>query len=366
MRKANLLLTITIVVLMHCSLTSNATIWRVNNNPNYTQGCNHCFSSLQAANDTSIVMAGDTIHLEASNTTYAGPGTADETLITKHLVILGPGYFLSQNSNLQKNTVSATIAKIRFDTGSENSILKGVRIFRVGGSDDLTIAAGNILIEGCYVEEDVDFDQASNIVNVTIKKCYLNGRITGTNASGNVSNLLISNTYIGGSIFFDNPNETYSGEISHCVIVAGGGGNAIDIRSDIQSFHNNIVTRNTGGIPVTLINQNDNGNNIHDNIFIDVLPNFATGSNNILLTSSYVFVQSGSQDSLLNVKSIIDCPECYTGFPTGTETMGMYGGADPYRLSGIPNIPSIYQLVSPLNILQGGTINVNISTRSND
>lgn len=366
--KKQILLTAFVVIttMLFNAMPTCATVWRVNNNPNYTQGCNHCFNDLQTANDTSIVQSGDTVHLEASNIPYTGPGAAGETAINKFLVIIGPGYFLSQNANLQKNPASATVERIKFEIGSDSSVLKGVRIFNVGGSDDLTIEVGNILVENCYINADIDFRQNNNVFNISIKKCFVNGRITGTNAFANVSNLIINNTYIGRSVFLNDASNTYSGEISHCVIVAGGGSiSPIDIRSDIQSFHNNIITRNAGGLPLTLINQNDNGSNIHDNIFIDVLPPFPTGSNNISLTSAYVFTPTGSQDSILNVNPIVTCPECYTAFP-GTETFGMFGGADPYKLSGIPNIPAIYQLQSPLSIIQGAPINVSISTRSND
>lgn len=353
-------------ILLNASIVK-ATVWRVNNNPNYTQGCNHCFNNLQLAINDSTVMAGDTIHLEASNSAYLGFGGFQNTiLVNKELVILGPGYFLSLNSGLQKNTLSATIERLEFLAGSENSVLKGVRIFETGGTMDLSIKTGNITVESCYIGGDFVLFNPIDAFNIFIRKCYIVGRVMKVNGATNISNLMITNSFIGGTILLDDPSNTYSGEISNCVIIAGGGGDAIDIRSDIQSFHNNIVGGGPGGTPVTLINQNNNGNNIHDNIFINVLPNFPTGPNNILLSAPYVFVPGGSTDSLLNVNPIGLCPECYTGFPSGTETLGIFGGADPYRLSGIPNIPSIYQLQSTLNVIQGAPVNVGFGTRSND
>lgn len=167
-----------------------ATVWRVNNNPNYTQGCSHCFSSLQAANDTSIVVPGDTIHLEASNMTYTGlGGLPGEVVINKHLVILEPGYFLNLNAGFQNNSESATVERIRFSFGADNSIIKGIRIYRVGGGSDITILTSNIEVENCYIDEDINFDITISINNIIIGKCYINYRIYVGNTSNNVSNL---------------------------------------------------------------------------------------------------------------------------------------------------------------------------------
>lgn len=353
MRTTNLFTTTAFAVLMLCGLTSKATIWRVNNNPNYTQGCNHCFSSLQAANDSSIVMAGDTIHLEASSIIYLGPGPSGETSITKRLVILGPGYFLNQNSGLQKTTVSSTMERLKFDIGSENSTTKGITI-----NTDLYIQTSGITIESCLITSEVIFSNTIDINNVTIKKCFLNiVKNNGTPIGHNISNLILTNSYISGRLILFSATYTYSGEVSHNVFNFTSA-NQLHIKSDIQ-FYNNIVS-------VTLFNQNNNGiNNVHDNIFIPSPPAWLVGGNNYSENLATVFPVTGSPDSILNVNPIGICPVCYTAFP-GNATFGMYGGADPYRLSGIPNIPAIYQLASPLNAPQGGTINVNISTRSND
>jgi hypothetical protein len=44
----------------------------------------------------------------------------------------------------------------------------------------------------------------------------------------------------------------------------------------------------------------------------------------------------------------------------------MFGGNDPYKVSGIPGIPTIYQLQAPANVPAGGNLPVTISTRSNN
>ena len=69
--------------------TTQAKIWRVNNNG----GINASYASAQAAQDAAITVAGDTRHLEASQANYGS------LRATKRLIIIGPGYFLRQNTN---------------------------------------------------------------------------------------------------------------------------------------------------------------------------------------------------------------------------------------------------------------------------
>jgi hypothetical protein len=357
MKKQIILSTVVaIAALLLNSLPSNATVWRVNNNPNYTQGCNHCFSSLQVANDTSIVMAGDTVHIEASSIDYVGSGT-NEIMLSKKLIILGPGYFLNQNLNLQKNAVSATIRKLNFMPGSDFSIVKGVSFYwgsNIYGVEIFNVS--NILIESCYFVKGIKFSNNNPISDITLKKCYITTVLNSTNASS-ISNLLITNCYFGDDVDLYQAGLSRSGQIAHCVI-SSSNNNYIDISSSID-FYNNIANINT-------FNPNNNGTaNIHDNIFIVSLPVWLNGGNNIAMANATVFPSTGSPDSILNVNPIGICPQCYTAFP-GNETFGMFGGVDPYRLGGIPNIPAIYQLQSPLNVIQGTPVNVNISTRSND
>ena len=96
---------LTFITLMAIGLLSAnhlyADTWRVNNNPLYTDGCDHCFSELQEAVNSTMVSPGDTIHVEASGINYDG---AD---ITKELTIIGTGYFLNENGQLQQNQQSS-------------------------------------------------------------------------------------------------------------------------------------------------------------------------------------------------------------------------------------------------------------------
>jgi len=71
--------TLLLIAAIAFCMTANAKIWRVNNTAIPAD-----FTTLQAAHDSSAVHAGDTLHLESSQTSY-GNLTA-----TKQLIIIGP------------------------------------------------------------------------------------------------------------------------------------------------------------------------------------------------------------------------------------------------------------------------------------
>lgn len=351
MKKAILLVSFVAIAAMLLNiLPCNATVWRVNNNPNYIQGCSHCFSSLQAANDTSIVMAGDTVHLEASVIPYSA------TTINKQITILGPGYFLNQNPGFQKNVYSASVLRIIFSTGSDNSLISGIYVGQSGNSSSIQINNANyIYIDRTQTRDDITFAAGSINAFIIVTKSFIGGRIITGGNNSSVYDINVSNSYIHENISLTSSSTSNYGTITQCVL-----NNFVNI-NDGFNFFNNIIVNSTN------FSQNNNTiANIYTNLFIPTVPAFLTGGTNVnepLLST--VFPSTGSQDSILNVNPIGICPQCYTGFP-GNYTLGMFGGASPYKLSGIPNIPSIYQLQSPLDTLQGVIINVNLSTRSND
>lgn len=346
----------TFIFLSNCA---HANIWRVNNKPTYTQGCNHCFSSLQEANDTSLVLPGDTIHLEGSNLAYSGSGFQNATLITKPMVIIGPGYLLDENPGFQKSNKAAMIKRIEFLPNSENSKLIGVRVYDPGGYDQLQIKTDNITIESCFINTEIAINPSVNSLNnIIISKCFVGDRIFRSAGSMDITNLIIKNTCILGTLQLGNSTFVTEGEVYNCIIRGLTNLAPIEIFSGISSFYNNIVSAS--------INENDNGSNIFSNIFIPSMPSWANSTNGIALPFSIVFPTIGTTEGKLNVNPPSICPDCYSGYPSGNQTIGIFGGLDPYRSGGIPKIPSIYELVTPTEIILGTPINVNVSTRSNE
>lgn len=342
-----------VIVLTLTTQFSNATIRRVNNQGFGAQDTD--LSTCIAAADNN-----DTIHVEASGVGYG------YITINKPLTIIGTGYFLNENPGLQKNNTPATINQIILGPLAAGTRIVGIRIARSGNNSDadIIVNASNIRIERCYVRDDIAFNNFGTTAilnNISIKQCYCNSIITGSSV-GPINNFQISNCYFAGTLNISASGTNYQnnaqGNVTHCVFNSG-----VNCWSANMDFKYNI---NKGG---TFLQNNNSITNVNFNLFVaTTMPtwlNITGNTNKIKWPVESVFPNTaGSTDFNLNVDTIAQCPQCYMT-ATNIET-GIFGGADPYRLSGIPNVPTIYMINAPSQSVQGGSINVNVSTRSND
>ena len=123
--------------LLLCSvLTQAQNILRVNNNV----GVNAPYTTLSAA----ITAAGvnDIIMVEGSTVVY------DNITVNKKVTIVGPGYFLVENLNLQGNPSSASLASLTLEAGSDGSSFFGMNITGGIGLAD-NVPANNLTISNC-------------------------------------------------------------------------------------------------------------------------------------------------------------------------------------------------------------------------
>jgi hypothetical protein len=277
------------------------------------------------------------------------------------LVVIGPGYFLDPtntttpaNTGLQASTTDARIAFFQIGSGANGSKFLGVTL---NGSFYLN-GVSNITFERDFINSGFYFASGTNDA-VTIRKCFFN--------TGNVINngtTVITNFICENSIF-------YNGYYINLTALSGSG---------------NIVRNNSiiGGNPFTLSNTYI-ANNIFDigsqstftnctiknNLFriAQTLPGTATG-NQLSVNMANVFVggTTGSLDARSALKA--GSPAIAAGLTVGSVTTpdcGAFGATDPYKLSGIPNIPSIYTLTVPVSIPSGSTtMSISLSTRNNN
>jgi hypothetical protein len=296
-----------LIIMTAMIMNVSAKKWRVNNVP----GINANFSTLVAAYNGSS--AGDTIYLEGTGIPYVPPDT-----IKKKLIIIGPGYFLSDNDSTQANKAPASIYIITFGRGSDGSVITGINITYIIYISDCS----NITVQRNYIAQNVYFyNYRNNITNILIKQNFINGSIyqnSGTKAITNLfilnnyiqtvhlenvsttpiimNNVIYSNYYMYNAEYFNNIN-TYSG-----YVLAGGSNN---------NFYNNIFA--AGG---TDANGNKYGINM-SNVFVGT-PN--------------------SQDGQYRLKT--GSPAKAAGY--GGVDCGMFGNSQPYVLSGIPQVPHIF------------------------
>lgn len=311
---------------------SYSKIWTVDNNPG-NSGAN--FTNLQSAHSTAS--NGDSIYINGTGLSYG------KLILTKRLIVVGPGYFLGENPFLQANISSAKVDTIIFNSGSEGSLICGLAVLRI------------IVV---------------NTNNVTIMR-NLFGRIEIKDNKHNITIIQNFSLYVGySSIYFGSQCSNIS--ILNNFILNGIEGATTNL-SLASSIHlvNNIMDVFYSAYVIS----NTYNSNIWNNIAIR---GFIYGSNNSILNNignstqfgtsngnqsnvdmSTVFVNSGSEDGKYKLKP--GSPAIGAG--VNVEDVGMFGGVNPYVLSGIPPIPSIYFFSAPYgSSVQGLPVRVKIKS----
>jgi len=330
-------LTTTVVLIFTLSITTQAKIWRVNN----TVGANADFSSISAAITTAA--AGDTIYVEGSSTNYSS------ITLTKRLVLRGPGYFLNEttpNPKTQFIKEIASMSSMTFNAGSKGSVVDGFVCNYVYLADSLiTVQRNNII--------GISIASGRSIAGDTIRNNYVTGYINGTSNSYKASGVVIYNNIIEGGI---NISSNLLNDYSAVVV------------------NNNFIANNTSFACTNFIFQNNIFNNPNfgsyttSNIFVNNIAantGIPTGNNNqrnVPMTDVYEGWNAStgfSTDGRFKLKAA--SPAVGAGTLNGVAVdCGAFGGPAPYILSGMPAIPSIYELSMPSQV-NSGTPSINIS-----
>lgn len=331
-----------------------AKVWRVNNNAGVTAD----FTTVGAAVFSASVVSGDTIHIEASASSYPVSGTA----ITKSLTYIGVGYFLDPsdagapaNTGLQVATAHSNLQFLRLGAGADGSKFIGI-IF--GGSLYMN-GANNVTIERCLVISGIYFESGTNN-NFSFRKSFIaNSNQINMSGSAVVSGFVCENNMFYNSAFVNLPNLSGSNNIFRNNTIGGFNG---------MTLVNTYVANNIFGITPQCSFTNCT---IKNNLFQinQTLPVTATDNQlNVNMANVTIGGTTGSLDSRWQLKA--GSPAIGAGVTVGSVVSpdcGAFGATDPYKLSGIPNIPSIYTMTVPVSIPSGSaTMNVTFSTRNNN
>lgn len=312
---------------------AHATIWRVNNQleADKSQGI---FNQLNEVQEDVDVLPGDTIHLEGSPTFY------NDFNCSKKLVIIGPGYFITENPESQSRPESARLSTITFNEGSEGSLISGI-VFNRYPSSGPYLNVNNITIQRCFIAGDV---KLSEISGARIVENYSTGNISGRYTSTVFSDIIVRNNIFAGDNF-----NTRDGAFSICEnnIFTG---NSIIISA--SSFRNNILTDGSATAQIT-------SGNILNNLAANGQFGTQNGNQNVNIES--VFMGEGSTDG----KWQLSASSPAKGAGVDGIDAGAFGGDAPYVLSGIPSIPIIHYLrVSDSGNLENG-IQIQIKVKAN-
>lgn len=329
MKTTTLLSTLALVMI---PVVSNAQqhVWRVNNTPGNPYDADY----VDLPTAISLVPTGDTLHIEASTYSYGSIN------LTRHLVLIGPGYFLDVNMGLQASAIDARIDNLTFAAGSDTSTVMGLYV--IGGSG-VSIQTSNINFIRNRLNYGISIPNGTPRSNLYIQGNHIAGGIS-SGSTVQVSNLTISNN-IMGSGFGGYPNTT-TGVFTYNVTGQGSGFYGM-------TCANNIFRSGTTSV---------NDNVFHHNYFHNLHP-VVPGTANVLASMGTVFATApGPNDNLYGLAM-------FTPAQTASDVsgpIGVFGGNTPYHLSGIPKIPTIYQLSAPGTAIQGQTIQVTLSTKSNN
>jgi len=280
--------------------------------------------------------AGDIIQIE--------PGAYGFNIdLNKSVTVVGPGYFLGSalNPNLQANSQSATVNTIIYNTGSSGASVAGIT------ASVVYFGANNVTLQRCYITNVVYLNYTNTLItNINIRQNYIAS--LQHNQSAGATNLLMTNNifvnYVTlntndggefrGNVMMDQSN--YSPTLFNCNVV----NNYFGYQYSAPAFTNCTVTYNA---------------------FLFAYPTAGNNQNNVAKTAVFTLAPGTTPfDAWFQLKTGTNVLR--TTGENGVD-IGAFAGNSPYKLGGLPTIPAIYQLS---NSVSGNTLNVNLSTRSNN
>ncbi len=272
------------------------------------------------------------------------PGTYGFDInLTKPLVVVGPGYFLDRYTApaLQANTTPATVNNIYFSAGSAGASVAGIT------ASGCYISSSTVTLQRCNITSTFYINYGNTtITNINIRQNYLN---TLQNYYGNgSSNLLITNNIINSTVSLDN---SCNGEFSN---------NTMPYLYSQVTLNNFNVTSNYFANSYYGLPTLNNCTTTYNAFATATSPAGAGNINNVAPANVLVLNPAPQFDGWFQLKTGTNA---LRNAGAGGTDIGISGGNVPYHAAGLPAIPAIYQLSNTVN---GNTLNVNLSTRSNN
>lgn len=328
------------------SIQLQARIWRVD----VATSHNPDFTNLQAAHDGAS--AGDTLYLAGSGADMG------DLILTKQLIIIGNGFFLSENPSTQANEFQSRANNITFDPGSEGSKITGISLI-----GQISVNTDQVTLSKIFTNQDRSSSTITAIIsinasNTILEKSFLVNTFTGTSATRRVVGV-----FSGGN------NVLSSNYLSGATPIRALSGGTLIINNVINCIYNYSVVQGSGNIIKNNIHLGLGSIDIPNNTVLNNISDnglFGTDNNNQNVDISTVFVGYPDQNTYSTDgrwQLAPSSPAIGTG-QNGVDC-GMFGGSDPYVLSGIPDIPSIYSFSASDSTGGSTTLEVNIQGKVN-
>jgi len=315
-----------IFIAVFTAMAAQATVLRVSNVTNSGAPYSTIPDAIEAAE------AGDTIMIDGSPDKYSeATGTSGSLVIDKRLVLMGPGYLLTQNGVQSNGDLTADISRdIKISEGGAGTIIQGLNLTSSGVLD---IQVPNVVITRCKVDCDV----------------YI-----GTDATNCVLHQNLFTEYVGRSSY--NNYIAYNAQVTNNIFMHAN----TNTTGILRGFNESTIAYNTftkkksdsGSGAIQLYNMS--GCTIEHNVFFG--PEQTLDNNT--MTDNYWGEDDNPYQSCTTDLQVRDA---YTA-GIGNELMGRgaFSGDDPYVISGIPAGPVIQDITVPATVEQGGTLNVTI------
>lgn len=340
------------------SSLSFAKVWRVNNLP----GVNTNFISAADAIASASVHDGDTLHIESSPTVYA------DITINKQLTLIGPGYLLNVDPAVQFNLNSAVFSTITVVVPNVNIYGLKISSLNLYGTEalGLTTAANNAFISRNYCAA---ISTNGTLYNISINQNVIAGSFSITNYP--VSSLLFNNNIVGGT-FSNAGGSSSNGVIENNIFHTNSQAdywNTLAFGEGTYSINGNINLAGNYWANPSVVSGTTNtvmGYNMAEANAI--FPAGSGNQNNVDMSGAKVFLDGTQQlsdiasDTLWQLSA--SSPAKTAG--AGGTPIGAFGGGAPYKLSGIPPVPSIYKMSISTAIATGSTVPVTFSSKSNN
>jgi hypothetical protein len=314
---------------------ADAGIWRVNNNP--SMGAN--YASINDAINSPVVNNFDTLHIEPSGTNY------NAFTLTKRLVLIGVGYLLQQNTGYQATAQWVKVSGTSYcNSGSAGSVIQGLD-FSVGSG--LYINVPNTVVTRCCFQSStlslssdangtmylsnwggsISLTSATNLQGISLRNSFLWSFSTSSS-----NTVLMENCYLYSTSAYSTSTGVYKNNIFPSGTPSITSGTSAIFSNNI--FHGSPF--NSGGIQ---------------------------GSNLVNIAHSQLFTSSSFDYNIQSTLTPLGNALSNAAGENGVD-IGIFGGSTPYKVSGIPAVPSIYLLNAPG--ASSGSLPVTIGIRSND
>lgn len=333
-----------ILICVGVAFTMNAqNLIRVNANPTADAD----YTVLQTAIDNAN--AGDTIYVETEG------GSVGSASVDKQLTFIGKGYYLNEQDSTYQS-VSTHAIQVNFNAtlpaNPHGSKFIGLEI--TGMTD---IRANNITFEKCKIDYIQLNYGGSNYYNsgLSVIQCSVASMTSST------LNLPVNNLFISNSILDD---VDYIKCTSNCLFVNNQIGNNSGPNSSIIAVVESMIFENNiflDAVPSNSSNPASN-NQFHNNVFVNLPTNFTTnGIGNIAATSASLFVGGTGSDAQYQLSTTSPAK----GAGLNGVDCGPFGGATPYVLSGLPDLPRVFKIITGFgpNVNQ---MNVNVKATTNN